>query len=204
LSVSDCFMASEKLCKDCRKAKGNNCQWRKDFSDRTGCPQVWYTLDTVIKTVRLDTRVRRQIGVDILSEAEGQCDQWIAAQHSRETMPLCDGCDDSGEVWAEIGRREMPYTVVYLAPRPCPLCAMGAVATVLYRERDMPTDAPKYRYGPVPDSYWFTRDARPGRVAARNQYAPLEDVPKLRQGREPGEGLRRIGERDGKAAAGGE
>jgi len=190
-----------KHCKDCPKAKGTNCQWRKDNPGRTGCPEVYMTLGNVITRVLGDSRLRQKLGTDIVREAEEQCEQWKVMMHSRSARPRCDACDDTGEVWAEIWRVNQPYVTVFIAPRPCPRCAMGMFARELYLGKGMPVDAPRFGYGPVDDPHFFTYDSR-GDVGGRYELLP---EPPDGPPQDPGpEGWRREMKRiDGKMAAAG-
>jgi len=154
-----------KQCKDCPKAKGTNCQWRKDDPGRTGCPQVYWTLGNVITHVLADTALRQMVGREVVEEAVAQCERWKLLSSGRGEGPLCDACDDTGEVWAEITRVNKPYVTVYLAPRPCPRCAMGMFARLMYQDAGMPADPPRFGYGPVDDPHFFTYDARGGNVS---------------------------------------
>ena len=158
-----------RYCRDCHKAKGTNCRWRADNPDRDGCPQVYQTFGNVITKVLGDSSLRSRLDRDILLAAVAQCEQWQVKD--RAARPICAACDDTGEVWAEMTRVLKPYVTVYLAPRPCPRCAMGAYAKLLYQDAGLPCDWPQFGYGPADDPHHFTYDAR-GKVSDHNEVLP--------------------------------
>jgi len=193
--IAVAYIGYTKQCKDCSKAKGTNCQWRKDDPGRTGCPQVYWTLGNVITHVLTDTALRQRVGREIVEEAVLQCEQWQVKD--RNAKPHCDACDDTGEVWAEVTHIRKPYDTVYLAPRPCPRCAMGMFARLMYQDAGLATDLPRYGYGPVDDPHFFTYDAR-GDVGDYYEKLPEPEG-------EPMQDIKREMKRiDGKLAAAGE